>query len=179
MRRLMISALVVACCAPLPGSTLLQLSLNDMIQKSTAIVHGTVQPTYSAFRGEMIYSHYQVQVTNTYKGTAARTWDVAVPGGAVNGVQQYFAGAPTLNAGQDYFLFLWTSKTGLTQVIGLSQGLFNVSSNSAGQLIVSRGATSETMLNSSGQIATDSGIQMTLSQMISRIQAVVSGVPAQ
>jgi hypothetical protein len=174
MRRLIISALVAACCAPLPGSTLLQLSLNEMIQKSTAIVRGTVQPTYSAFRGAMIYSHYQVQVTNSYKGVA-RTWDVAVPGGAVNGVQQYFAGAPALTAGGDYMLFLWTSKTGLTQVIGLSQGLFNVSANSAGQLMVSRGAASEPMLNASGQATTDSGIQMTLAQMSSRIQAVLAG----
>ena len=179
MRRLMISALVVACCASLPGSTLLKLSLDDMIQKSTAIVHGTVRPTYSAFRGAMIYTHYQVQVANTYKGAPARTWDVAVPGGAVNGVQQYFAGAPALTAGQDYLLFLWTSKTGLTQVIGLSQGLFNVGSNSAGQLVVSRGAASETMLNASGQVTTDSGMQMTLSQMSGRIQAVLAGGPAQ
>jgi hypothetical protein len=104
---------------------------------------------------------------------------VAVPGGAVNGIQQYFAGAPALAAGQDYLLFLWTSKTGLTQVIGLSQGLFSVTGNSAGQLIVSRGAASETMLNSSGQIMTDSNMQMTLAQMISRIQAVLAGVPGQ
>jgi hypothetical protein len=123
----------------------------------------------------MIYTHYQVQVMNTYKGAAARTWDVAVPGGAVNGSQQFFAGAPTLTAGKDYLLFLWTSKTGLTQVIGLSQGLFDVSSNSSGQLMVSRGATSETLLNASGQIMTDSNIQMTLAQMSSRIHAVLAG----
>jgi hypothetical protein len=179
MRRLIISALAAVCFAPLPGSTLLKLSLVDMIQKSTAIVQGTVQPTYSAFRGSMIYTHYQVQVTSTYKGTPVLNWDLAVPGGVVNGVQQYFAGAPTLTAGQSYFLFLWTSKTGLTQVIGLSQGLFTVSSNSLGQVTVSRGATSETMLNASGQIMTDSSIQMPLGQMISRIQAGLSGGPAQ
>jgi hypothetical protein len=42
-------------------------------------------------------------------------------------------------------------------------------------LIVSRGATSETMLNTSGQVITDSSIQMTLSQMISYIQAGLAG----
>src|SRR5271170_3640330 len=123
MRRLIISALV-ACCAPLPGSTLLHLSLNDMIGKSTTIVHGTVQPTYSAFRGTMIYTHYQVHVTATYKGSPVPSIDLAVPGGVVNQVQQAVAGAPMLTPGQDYVLFLWTSKTGLTQVIGLSQGVF-------------------------------------------------------
>lgn len=175
MRRLMISALVLACCAALPGSTLLKLSLDDMIQKSTVIIHGTAQPGYSAFRGAMIYTHYQVQVANTYKGTQASSIDVAVPGGVVNGVQQAVAGAPMLTPGQDYFLFLWTSKSGLTQVIGLSQGLFYVTKNSSGQLIVSRGATTEPMVNAASQATSDSGMQMSLAKMSSRIQAVLAG----
>jgi len=169
------SAVVAACLAPLPGSTLQQLSLNDMILKSTAVVYGTVQPSYTAFRGSMIYSHYQVQVINSYKTSLVRYWDLAVPGGVVNGVRQSVAGAPVLTAGQNYFLFLWTSKTGLTQVIGLSQGVFNVTTNSSGQLIVSRGATTETMLNASGQLVTDSNIQMTMTQMANRIQNVLAG----
>jgi hypothetical protein len=175
MRRLMISALVAACLAPLPGSTLLQLSLNAMIQQSTAIVRGTVQPASPALRGSMIYTHYLLQVAKTYKGAPVPSIDLAVPGGVLNGVRQSFAGAPSLTAGQDYFLFLWTSKTGLTQVIGLSQGLFNVTTNSAGQLMVSRGATSETMLNTSGQVTTDSSIQMPLIQMRGLIQTVLAG----
>jgi hypothetical protein len=175
MRRLIMSAVVAACLAPLPGSTLQQLSLNDMIVKSTTIVYGTAQPSYTAFRGSMIYTHYQVQVINSYKSSLVRYWDVAVPGGVVNGVRQSVAGAPVLTAGQNYFLFLWTSPGGLTQVIGLSQGVFNVGANSAGDLIVSRGATTETMLNASGQVVTDSTIQMTMGQMVNRIQNVLAG----
>ncbi len=56
MRRLIMLAVIAACLAPLPGSTLQQLSLNDMILKSTAIVYGTAQPSYTAFRGSMIYT---------------------------------------------------------------------------------------------------------------------------
>src|SRR5271169_2998052 len=118
MRRLITPGLVAACMVQLPGSTLLQLSLDDMILKSTMIVHGTVEPTYSDLRGSVIYSHYQVQVTKSYKGATAGTLDLAVPGGMLNGALQSVAGAPGLQAGQDYFLFLWTSKSGLTQVIG-------------------------------------------------------------
>jgi hypothetical protein len=40
---------------------------------------------------------------------------------------------------------------------------------------VSRGATTETMLNASGQVVTDSNIQMTIGQMINRIQNVLAG----
>lgn len=175
MRRLLISALAAVCLVPVQGSTLQRMSLNDIIGKSTLIVQATVQPTYSALRGAVIYTHFQVQVSNTYKGSSVNNLDLAVPGGAVNGAQQSFAGAPTLTAGQNYLLFLWTSKTGLTQVIGLSQGLFYVSTNTAGQLIVSRAAASATMLNASGQTVTDSSLQMTLAEMVSRIQTVLAG----
>lgn len=176
MRRFIMSAFIVAAClAPLPGSTLLRLSLNEMILKSTAIVHATVQPSYSDLRGSVIYTHYLVQVKKTYKGTAVTSLDLAVPGGTLNGAQQTVSGAPTLAVGQDYFLFLWTSKSGLTQIIGLSQGLFQVIANSSGQLIVSRAGASERMLDSSGQIINDSNIQMTLAQMTIRIQSVLTG----
>jgi hypothetical protein len=147
-----------------------------MIQKSTMVVRGTIQPgTSPALRGSIIYTHYQLSLTTAYKGTPAQSVDVAVPGGALNGMQQPVAGAPALIAGQDYVLFLWTSKSGLTQVIGLSQGLFTVSTNAQGQVMVSRGAASSPMVNSSGQGVTDSNFQMPLAQLVSKIQAVLAG----
>ena len=160
----------------LPGSTLQRLSLNDMILKSSVIVRGTIQPgTSAALRGPIIYTHYQLSVTTAFKGAPGASIDLAVPGGALNGIQQPVAGAPTLTPGQDCVFFLWTSKSGLTQVIGLSQGLFNVTTNSQGQAIVSRGAASATMLDSSGQAIADSNLQMPLAQLIGKIQSVLAG----
>jgi hypothetical protein len=180
LRRLTILAAVACGVTGLHASTLQRLSLNDLIQKSTMIVRGTIQPGSSAvMRGSLIYTHFQLSVTTAFKGTPGATIDVAVPGGILNGMQQPVAGAPMLTPGQDSVFFLWTSKTGLTQVIGLSQGLFNVSTNSQGQVMVSRGASTETMLNSSGQLVTDSSIQMPLAQMITKIQAVLAGGTAQ
>jgi hypothetical protein len=174
MRRLILLA-AAASCLTLPGSTLLRLGLGDMIQKSTMIVRGTIQPgTSVALRGSIIYTHYQLSVTTAYKGTPGSSVDVAVPGGALNGMQQPVAGAPTLIPGQDSLFFLWTSKTGLTQVIGLSQGLFNVTTNAKGQLMVSRGAATAPMLDSSGQGVTDSNLQMPLAQLIGKIQSVLA-----
>src|ERR1700683_5091627 len=148
MRKLIIMAVSAACLASLPASTLQRLSLADMIQKSTMIVRGTIQPGSSAaFRGPIIYTHFQLSVETAYKGTPGQVIDVAVPGGAVNAIQQPVAGAPLLVPLQDYVFFLWTSKSGLTQVIGLSQGLFNVTTNAQGQLMVSRGAATEPMVN--------------------------------
>jgi hypothetical protein len=146
-----------------------------MIRLSTVIVHGKTQQTISASRGSIIYTHYQVQVSETFKGPAASQLDIVVPGGAANQLQQTFAGAPTLVPGQDYVLFLWTSKSGLTQIIGLSQGLFAVSDNASGQLMMTRAASSERMINAAGLAVSDSNIQMLLSDLRSLIQKALGG----
>jgi hypothetical protein len=177
MRKPIIAILAAGTFMSATGSTLQRLSLNDLILKSTMIVQGTIQPGSSAaMRGALIYTHYQLAVTGVYKGTpAGQTIDVAVPGGTLNGVQQPVAGAPSLTAGQNYVIFLWTSKSGLTQVIGLSQGLFNVSTNAQGQVTVSRGPASALMLDGSGNPVTDSSFQMPLAQLVSTIQSVLAG----
>jgi hypothetical protein len=180
MRRLILLTVAACCLTFLPGSTLQRLSLTDMIQKSTMIVRGTIQPGTSAtLRGPMIYTHYQLSVKTAFKGAPGQSpgqfVDVAVPGGALNGMQQPVAGAPALTPGKDCVFFLWTSKSGLTQVIGLSQGLFNVTTNAQGQAVVSRGAASATMLDSSGQPVADSTLQMPLEQLVGQIQTVLAG----
>jgi hypothetical protein len=182
VRRLFITGLIGAL-ATLPGSTLRQLSLDQMIQQSTLIVRGSVQPTNAQSHGSMIFSHYTVQVTETYKGPAsgqpAGQIDIGVPGGMLSGAIQRFAGAPNLSPTQDYVLFLWTSKSGLTQVIGLSQGLFSVISTPGTPPMVVRAAASERMLNAAGQPVADNDIRMALTDLKTHIQSVLSGQGAQ
>ena len=176
MQKLFIWAgMILASALGLQASTLLQLSLNDMIQQSNVIVRGKAQRSYSERRGSVIFTHYRVQVASTFKGTPGLTLDIAVMGGVVNGSRQIFAGAPELTEGQDYVFFLWTSKTGLTQIIGFSQGLFRATSNSSGQVILMRAAATEPMLNAAGQTVTDSDFQISMSGLQSRIQTVLSG----
>src|SRR6266853_4430447 len=160
---------LAALLAPSHASTLLQLSLDDMIGKSTMIVRGKVQQqTNASFHGHLIWTHYTVQVSETLKGSSVRQLDIVVPGGNSKGIQQTYSGAPTFSINQDYVMFLWTSKSGLTQVIGLSQGLFAVVPNSVGSSMVIRAASSEHMVNMSGQPVTDSDIQLPLSNLRNR-----------
>ena len=157
----------------LPASTLQQLSLTDMTLKSTAIVRGRLTFASMALRGDIIYTHYSLTVTEVWKGVAAAQIDVAVPGGYANGAHQTFAGAPAFVNGQDYLLFLWTSKTGLTQVIGLSQGIFTLIPNAPGSAsdpLAVRVAISEPMVNSSGVITTSGSFQMLLSALRAQVQ---------
>ena len=189
MRRLFITGLLVAL-GTLPGSTLRQLSLDDMIRQSTMIVHGTVQPANIMYNGSMIFSHYTIQATEIYKGPAAGQSvasqstsgpiDFGVPGGSLNGAIQRVAGAPILTVGQDYVLFLWTSKSGLTQVIGLSQGLLSViTTPGGGALMVVRPAAALGALNATGLPVTTNDISMSLSALKTEISNVLSGQSTQ
>jgi hypothetical protein len=153
------------------ATTLRKLSIDDMIQQSTAIVRVKVTGSSAAFRGKDIYTYYQLQVIENMKSTSPLA--VAVPGGVARGVRQMVAGAPVLANGQEYVIFLWTSKSGLTQVIGLSQGLFAVTQNSAGAAVIVRQPSISMMLNQSGQAVTDQPVSMTLTALRSEIQSVL------
>ncbi len=183
MRRLFIAGLLVAL-GTLPGSTLRQLSLDDMIRQSTMIVHGTVQPANILYHGSMIFSHYTIQATDIYKSPAAgqstsAPIDFGVPGGSLNGIIQRVAGAPILSAGQDYVLFLWTSKSGLTQVIGLSQGLLSVIVTPGVAPMVLRPAAAQGALDATGQPVITNDIGMSLSALKTEISNVLSGQSTQ
>jgi hypothetical protein len=157
------------------ATTLQQLSLADMISKSTAIVHAKATGSYTAVRNGNIYTYYQFQVSQTFKpaGPATQPLQVAVPGGAAQGVLQSVPGAPTISIGVDYVLFLWTSPRGLTQVIGLSQGLFRMTSDPAGNAIIVRPASTEPMLDANGNAVTDQAMVFRWSDVLSQIQKAV------
>ena len=156
--------------AQLGGATLSRLSLDDMITQSTAIVHVRVTGSYAAARGPIIYTFYQASVLERWKGASQSSVEVAIPGGTANGYRQSFPGTPQLTEGQEYVMFLWTSKTGLTQIIGLTQGLFDLSTDASGVQTALRGATSNSMLDPrTGQLVKDQSIQIQVKDLGARI----------
>jgi len=176
----MLSLSIVAGFAPRAWATTLeQLTLDDMAQKSTSIVRARVTRSHVGKRAANIYTYFQLQVIETWKSAGQKTTEVAVPGGAFNGIRQSVTGAPELKLGQEYVLFLWTSRSGLTQVIGLSQGLFKVSEEGSeggsGTAVVQRPAASELMQNGSGLPVEDHAVNMPLRDLRAQVrQALVS-----
>lgn len=153
----------VAAVASVQAATLSRLSLDDMIAKSSDIVRARVTGQRSAFRGAagpggMIYTWYSLQVVETLKGTA-RT-EIAVPGGTVDRYRQTVAGAPELKSGDEYLFFIWTSKSGLPQIIGLSQGLLGINIGSLGKRTATRAPATETVIDPvTGKAAADQGLK--------------------
>jgi hypothetical protein len=165
--RVVMSLLV---CVSVSGATLERLTLDDMSSKATAVVRGKIVSSYTAMQGATIYTHYRVQVSEVWKGANQQTVDVMLPGGMMNGLRQSFAGVPQLNAGDEYVMFLWTGKSGNTQLLGLTQGLFAVTQNDAGETLASRGVSAELMLDANGKAVQDQAVKMTVKAMNSRVR---------
>ncbi len=161
----------VIFAAALPGTTLEKLTFDEMVAKSTSIVRGRIALSNVRQHGAIYYSHYQVRVAEQFKGPSAKMIDVVLPGGTIGRTQQTFSGVPTFPADTELVLFLWTSKTGLTHIIGLSQGVFQVTKDASGNTVFSREAIREGLVSSrTGRPASDEGMRFTATEFATRVR---------
>jgi hypothetical protein len=162
----------VLAAGPAPAVTLQQLSMDEMTQSATAIVRARVTGSSASLTGSTIYTHYRLQITETWKGSPAT--EVMIPGGVANGLRQSFPGVPELETGTEYVLFLWRSSTGITHLVGLGQGVFNVAQQGDGSIQVSRPKTGETMLDAAGRQVRDQAVRMRLTDMKTRVRTMTA-----
>ena len=162
------------------ATTLQQLTVEEMAQKSTAIVRAKVTGSSGVQRGTDVFTVYRFETLETVKrSNGTQPIEVGVPGGIAGGIRQMVAGAPVLRAGQEYILFLWTGRSGLAQVIGMSQGLFAVERTTAGDSIATRGMAGERMLDGAGHAARDEPVSMPWPELRAKIiQALRAGAVA-
>jgi hypothetical protein len=176
MRVVAIFAFLVYAGIPAGATILQQLTLDEMVQKSTSIVRAKVTGSSEVVRGGNVFTLYKFETLETMKpGPAVR--EVAVPGGVAEGMRQVVAGAPALRAGREYVLFLWTSHSGLTQVMGMSQGLFSVERTTVGDLQASRAALGEQMLDAAGRAVRDEALSMSLTELRAKVSKALALVP--
>ena len=174
-RHLAILPTLVLAVAPLVGATLERLTLDDMIAKSTLVVRGRVGDSWAAVTNSVIYTHYKIQVSESLKGAAGGSVEVMVPGGTVNGRRQSFAGSPVLNKGGEFVFFLWTSKTGITWITGLTQGLFALPGDGSPDPVARRAASGELMLDpNTARPVKDLPVSMKLSDLRQQVASVVA-----
>lgn len=171
----------VTSVAPLSAATLEKLSIEQMTQKATLIVRGRVSTCSGEAQGSMIYTRCQLQVIESWKGSAPTLVSFSVPGGTYQGLVQTFTGTPKINVSQEYVLFLWTGRSGRTQVIGLSQGVFDIVTGTSSNNSVAptphayRGASAEQMLDSAGRAVRDSATDMSITELRARVKGALTG----
>ncbi len=168
MRVVAIFAFLACAGIPAEATILQQLTLDEMVQKSTSIVRARVTASSEVARGGDVFTLYRFETLEVLKSGPA-VQEVAVPGGVAGGMRQVVEGAPTLRAGREYILFLWTSRSGLTQLMGMSQGVFSVERTTAGDRQASRVAAGEQMLDAAGHAVRDETLSIPLTELKTKV----------
>lgn len=174
MRRCVSTLLLAAAALTAGATTLEKLSVEEMVQQSTAVVRGRAAVSGSVQRGSMIYTVYRLQVSETLKGSVPSPPEVYVPGGTYGGYRLSIAGSPVLEPAVEYVLFLWASPRGLVQVIGLSQGVFQIKTAGGGEEALFRSRIDAEFVDREGRAVEDSGVRLSLAglrELIARTKA--------
>jgi hypothetical protein len=172
-----LSCIIATICVlfslvPASAVTLERLSVEEMTDYSTYIVRASVSEIRGVQRGPVIYTEYALTVRETLKGNPPEgTLWVSLPGGAANARTQRFAGVPELSQGPEYLLFLREGRNGVVQLMGMSQGLFEMEKHGASS-IAARPAIDGVLLDrKSGFRVQDKGMRLSLRELRSNIDA--------
>ncbi len=169
--RLSVAILSLILAASLaPATTIERLSMEEMIAKSTRIVRGEAVAVEGVRRGGIIYTDYTFRVRETLKGGTVSSLRLSVPGGSAGAARQSFAGTPSLRLSREYVVFVWTSRSGVNHIIGLSQGLFTADLNEAGETVLRRGPAAVQVVDKKGKELADAGVEITWGELIRRVR---------
>ena len=123
------------CITAANSTTMVELSLKDMCQKSSHIVVARTISVNSYLKPgqQRIYTDIVLEVTEKIKGQLQNqeSLKLTVYGGTIDGITTLVVGAPTFTVGKQSVLFLLEKKSARSgqnhfTVVGLSQGKFNI-----------------------------------------------------
>lgn len=172
---------ILVSCRLVCAATLEQLSLDEMVQQSSAIVLAKAGQSRSIRAGALIFTLVEVEVLDQWKGERVARREIALPGGQIGGFSQRFDGVPVLAPGHEFVAFLWTGPSGRTQFLGLSQGFFDVVRDAQGRILIHRKPTADLMFASESTTPVPSAaVDMPLDELVAKIRSLTAaGGPTQ
>ncbi len=120
------------------------MSMEQMAQGASAIVHGKCVATQSQWVERRLVTLATISVSESLKGDPGETLTVEVPGGVGNkgkfALAMTYAGAPQFSLDEEVFLFLNSPEDGSNSysVMGFEQGKFSVGKAQDGEPVVMR-----------------------------------------
>lgn len=182
MRLLRICLLLGAAALCGHAAVLRILSLDQMSDQSSAVVHGTVTASRMEWNSThtSIVTIYTVKANRYLKGGFGDTFEITQMGGKVGNLVLNVPGVPTFQTGEEVVLFVWTDDVyHLNQAIGFEQGVFRVRTDPAsGMKYVNRNLPSASV----GQMVTSERVVQApqgsreLSSFLSQVGASITRV---
>ena len=121
-----LSTLLLPVCAL--ATSVAPLTLPELTQRSTRVVHGEVVGTVSEWNGDrtMILTRVTVRVTDALAGEAGSTVTFTQPGGQVGAVRVDVPGAAAFRNGEEGVWFLAPGPGSALYLNGLDRGRYRV-----------------------------------------------------
>jgi hypothetical protein len=119
---------LVAGAASLQATMVPRMSLEEVVDASESIVHGTVARTWSDWDEghKYIWTHYEIHVAEQLKGGVPGKIVVSEPGGVVGETELQIVGTPRYEVGEEVVLFAERTQLGYLRTCGWGQGKFRV-----------------------------------------------------
>ena len=124
--RLFLSGVLVACAAQ--ATSVAQLSFEELIDHSELFVSGQDTRSWADWDAEhkFIWTHHEVAVSASHKGTPGSTVVISELGGVVGDRGMTVAGTVGYQAGEKVLVFLTRVPNGYLRTTGWGQGKYTV-----------------------------------------------------
>jgi hypothetical protein len=118
--------LFLAFCFQLPGSDLPSLSFSELVDNSELIVSGKITSSWASWdpSHKHIWTHYELAVSDSPKGTPGPTVEIAEPGGTLDGIIMKISGTTGYTVGENVMVFLTRVPNGYLRTTGFGLGKY-------------------------------------------------------
>jgi hypothetical protein len=123
---LFLTGLALLAVIAASGTTLSQLSFDNLAQRSTAVARLRCLAMKSYWEKGEIWTETQFEVIEQFKGPTAGLVTVKLLGGRVGNIDSRVEGVPAFHPGEEVYLFLWGNENKPYRVLGWSQGTFRI-----------------------------------------------------
>jgi hypothetical protein len=113
---------------PLHATVLLPIEFRELVTTAPVIVHGQVVDVRSEWVDgrRAVETFVTVEAAEYLKGNLGESFVFKVPGGQIGRYRTVFVGAPAFQTGDEVVLFLKTDGPSFPFLVGLSQGVFRI-----------------------------------------------------
>lgn len=120
------SSLLIVCSAS--ATIVPRISFEELTDKSEVIAQGEISRTWADWDSthKYIWTHYQLNVSATYKGQSAASVTISEPGGVVGGFGMGTAGTVAYAPGDRVLVFLERMPNGYLRTTGWGQGQYRI-----------------------------------------------------
>src|SRR5215471_9406399 len=126
-----IALITFMLAVPVFATTVKKMDLPELVSVSDSIVQGTVESVEARWEDKSIYTYTSIRVDEGIKGAPKRALLVRQPGGKIGSLHLDAPGTPQFHVGDQVIVFLRDRKDGTFDVVGLSQGKYDVVNNYA------------------------------------------------